>query len=152
MPLVCNAMLPILAILISAKAFSGYDTIEDLLALEPLEVEMMHLQWIASILEELFFKSMSSRRTRGSIETAVAVGRRLRAHESRAGYANPPTIRDFRAEGLYWISMYTTSPPSVLHLQLCSCSPRPALFPGPENEARGSERCEHLREALHAQQ
>ncbi|KAH7123434.1 hypothetical protein B0J13DRAFT_680096 [Dactylonectria estremocensis] len=29
MPLICNAMLPILAILIAAKAFSGYDTIED---------------------------------------------------------------------------------------------------------------------------
>ncbi|KND89402.1 hypothetical protein TOPH_06078, partial [Tolypocladium ophioglossoides CBS 100239] len=104
MPLICNAMLPILAILISAKAFSGYDTIEDLLALEPSEGEMMHLQWRDSILDEPFFKSMSSRRTRGSIETAVAVRRRLRALGFRAGYANPPTIHDFRAEGLYWIN------------------------------------------------
>lgn len=109
MPLICNAMLPILAILIAARAFSGYDTLEELLALEPEEGEMMHLQWRDSILEEPFFKSMSSRRTIGSIETAVALSKRLRALGFRAGYARPPTIHDFRAEGLYWISKFTTS-------------------------------------------
>ncbi|KAK7398162.1 hypothetical protein QQX98_012469 [Neonectria punicea] len=104
MPLICNAMLPILAILIAAKAFSGYDTIEDLLALEPSEGEMIHLQWRDSILEQPFFKSMSSRGTPGRIETANAVSKRLRALGFRAGYARPPTIHDFRAEGLYWIN------------------------------------------------
>ena len=101
MPLICNAMLPILAILIAAKAFSGYDTIEDLLALEPSEGEMIHLQWRDSILDQPFFKSMSSRGTPGRIETANAVSKRLRALGFRAGYARPPTIHDFRAEGLY---------------------------------------------------
>ncbi|KAK7422901.1 hypothetical protein QQZ08_009350 [Neonectria magnoliae] len=85
MPLICNAMLPILAILIAAKAFSGYDTIEDLLALEPSEGEMIHLQWRDSILEQPLFKSMSSRGTPGRIETANAVSKRLRALGFRAG-------------------------------------------------------------------
>lgn len=61
MPLICNAMLPILAILIAARAFSGYNTLEDLLALEPSDGEMIHLQWKDSMLEEPFVKSMSSR-------------------------------------------------------------------------------------------
>jgi hypothetical protein len=97
-------MLPILAILIAAKAFRSCDTLEDLLALEPPEGEMIHLEWRAGILEEPFFRSMSSRRTHGSIETAMALSRRLRALGFRAGYARPPTVHDFRAEGLYWIS------------------------------------------------
>jgi hypothetical protein len=76
MPLIYNARLPILAILISAKAFSSYGTIKCLLALKPLDSEIMHLEWRDSILDKLFFKSMSLRRTRGSIETAVAISRR----------------------------------------------------------------------------
>ena len=51
---------------------------------------------------------MSSRRTRGSIETAIALSKRLRALGFRAGYTHLPTVHDFRAEGLYWISMYIT--------------------------------------------
>lgn len=105
MPLICNAMLPILAILIAEKAFRDYDSIEDLLALEPPEGEMYHLQWRNTILDQPFFKSMSARRAPGKIETAVAFGKRLRALGFRTGYARPLTIHDFRAEGLYWIGM-----------------------------------------------
>ncbi|KAH7250906.1 hypothetical protein BKA59DRAFT_369348, partial [Fusarium tricinctum] len=104
MPLICNAMLPILAILIAAKALRSCDTLEDLLAIEPPEGEMIHLEWRAGILEEPFFRSMSSRRTHGSIETAMALGKRLRGLGFRAGYARPPTVHNFRAEGLYWIN------------------------------------------------
>lgn len=86
------------------EAFSGYDTLGDLLALKPSDGEMIHLQWRESILEEPFFKSMSSRRNLGSIETAATLRKRLRALGFRAGYARPPTVHDFRAEGLYWIN------------------------------------------------
>lgn len=103
MPLICNAMFPILAILIAAKTFRDYNTIEDLLALEPSEGEMVHLQWKTSILDQPFFKSMSSRRAPGKIETAGAFSKRLRALGFRAGYLRPPTMHNFRAEGLYWI-------------------------------------------------
>ena len=60
------------------KAFRDYDTIEDLLALEPSEGEMVNLQWRDSILDQPFFKSMSSRRTPGRIETAGALDPRGR--------------------------------------------------------------------------
>lgn len=43
-PLICNLMLPILAILIAAKAFRDYDTIKELLNIVPPEEEMLYLQ------------------------------------------------------------------------------------------------------------
>jgi hypothetical protein len=103
MPLVCNAMLPILAIAIADRAFRDYDTIEDLLALEPEDDEMLHLQWKESILNQPFFKTMSLRRGEGKIEKAGTLSKRLHDLGVRAGYMRPPTVHDFRAEGLYWI-------------------------------------------------
>jgi len=61
MPLLCNAMLPILAILIASKAFRDYGTIEELLAIGPPEGEMVQLHWKQSIRGLHFFRSMSSR-------------------------------------------------------------------------------------------
>ena len=43
MPLICNSMLLILAMLIAAKAFRDYDTIEELLNIVPPEEEMLYL-------------------------------------------------------------------------------------------------------------
>ncbi|EJT68897.1 hypothetical protein, variant [Gaeumannomyces tritici R3-111a-1] len=103
MPLICNAMLPMLAILIAAKAFRDYDTLKDFLDIKPPEGEMVHLRWKDSILDQPFFKSMSARKTAGKMESAKALSKRLRALGFRAGYPHPPTIHDFRAEGLYWI-------------------------------------------------
>ncbi|OCL06329.1 hypothetical protein AOQ84DRAFT_399062 [Glonium stellatum] len=80
-PLICNLMLPILAILIAAKAFRDYDTIKELLNI-----------------------SMSIRE---KIEKANAFSFRLRALGFRTGYSRLPTIHDFRAEGLYWIDLNT---------------------------------------------
>lgn len=103
MPLICNPMLPILAIAIAERAFRDYDTIEDLLDLEPEDDEMLHLQWKESILDRPFFKTMSSRRGEGKIELAGTLSKRLHDLGVRAGYMRPPTVHDFRAEGLYWI-------------------------------------------------
>ncbi|KAL8396616.1 hypothetical protein RB594_003623 [Gaeumannomyces avenae] len=114
-PLICNAMLPILAILIAAKAFRDYNTIEDLLGIEPPESEMVHLQWKENILDQPFFKSMSSRRTSGKIETAHSLGKRLRALGFRTGYSRPPTIHDFRAEGLFWIDQLYSAAQRMKH-------------------------------------
>ncbi|KAM9874786.1 hypothetical protein VDGL01_11107 [Verticillium dahliae] len=105
MPLICNPMLPILAILIASKAFKDYDTIDDLLSIPPPpEGEMVALQWKKEVLDSPFFKSMSSRTTSGKIESAGSVSKRLRALGVRAGYTKPPTFHDFRAEGLFWIN------------------------------------------------
>jgi len=43
MPLICNPMLLILAMLITAKAFRDYDTIKELLNIVPLEGEILYL-------------------------------------------------------------------------------------------------------------
>ncbi|KDN70506.1 hypothetical protein CSUB01_07951 [Colletotrichum sublineola] len=110
MPLICNPMLPILAILVAEKAFKDYSTLAELLAIEPADDEMRQLRWNDSILDQPFFKSTSSKRTTRKIETANAFGRRLRALGFRAGYPRPPTVHDFRAEGLYWIDkLYTVA-------------------------------------------
>ena len=105
-------MLPILAMLIAAKAFRDYDTIEELLDIVLPEEEMLYLQWKESVLSTPFFKSMSARE---KIEKANAFSFRLRALGFRTGYPRPPTIHDFRAEGLYWIGMYAVIP-SILRL------------------------------------
>ncbi|KAK0710202.1 hypothetical protein B0T26DRAFT_724321 [Lasiosphaeria miniovina] len=110
MPLICNPMLPILAILVATKAFRDYETIEDLLAIQSLEGEMLHLQWRESIRDLPFFKSISARAAPGKIETANAFSRRIRQLGFRAGYPRPPTIHDFRAEDLYWIGLYIEFP------------------------------------------
>ena len=103
MPLTCSPML----MLIAAKAFRDYDTIEELLDIVPPEGEMLHLQWKEGVLNTPFFKSMSARQ---KIEKANAFSFRLRALGIRTGYPRPPTIHDFRAEGLYWIGMYAVVP------------------------------------------
>jgi Protein of unknown function (DUF3435) len=61
MPLICSPMLLILAMLIAAKAFRDYNTIEELLDIVPPEGEMLYLQWKESVLNTPFFKSMSAR-------------------------------------------------------------------------------------------
>lgn len=112
MPLICNSMLPILAMLIAAKAFRDYDTIEELLDIVPPEEEMLHLQWKESVLGTPFFKSMSARE---KIEKANAFSFRLRALGFRTGYPRPPTIHDFRAEGLYWIDKLYSAAQRIKH-------------------------------------
>ncbi|KAK2038166.1 hypothetical protein LZ31DRAFT_132679 [Colletotrichum somersetense] len=112
MPLICNPMLPILAILVAAKAFKDYSTLAELLAIEPTDGEMLQLRWKDDILDQPLFKSTSSKRTTGKIETANAFGRRLRALGFRTGYIRPPILHDFRAEGLYWIEISCTPLPN----------------------------------------
>ncbi|KAK0641769.1 hypothetical protein B0T16DRAFT_431464 [Cercophora newfieldiana] len=90
MPLICNPMLPILAILIATKAFRDYETIEDLLDIQPSEREMVHLQWKESVCDLPFFKSMSARGAPRKIETATAFSKRLKLLGFRAGYPRPP--------------------------------------------------------------
>ncbi|KAK2022058.1 hypothetical protein LX32DRAFT_574259 [Colletotrichum zoysiae] len=109
MPLICNPMLPILAILVAEKAFKDYSTLTELLAIEPADDEMLQLRWNDRILDQPFFKSASSKGTTRKIETANAFSRRLRELGFRAGYPCPPRVHDFRAEGLYWIDQLYTA-------------------------------------------
>ncbi|KAK1948909.1 hypothetical protein LY78DRAFT_664638 [Colletotrichum sublineola] len=100
MPLIYNPMLPVLA-----KAFKDYSTLTELLAIEPSDGKMLQLRWNDCMLNQPLFKSMSSKRAARKIKTANAFSRRLRALGLRAGYIRPPTVHNFRAEGLYWIGI-----------------------------------------------
>ena len=62
---------------------------------------MYQLEWNPSVLNMPFFQG----RTR-HIDTADTFSRRLKQLGFRAGYTVPPTIHDFRAEGLHLIGMF----------------------------------------------
>jgi hypothetical protein len=102
-------MLPILAILIAKKAFRDYDTIEELPGIVPQDDEMHPLAWKENVLNMRFFESMSARCPTGKIESATAFSKRLRGLGLCVCYPRPPTIHDFRAAGLFLISIYSNS-------------------------------------------
>ncbi|KAF1964847.1 hypothetical protein BU23DRAFT_630332, partial [Bimuria novae-zelandiae CBS 107.79] len=95
-PLFCNPMLVIVAMCIARNAFRDYKSIDEVLALEPPKDEqMVQLHWNPSVRDLPFFEGSD-----GKMETASAFGRYLREWGFRAGYNEPPTVHDFRAEGL----------------------------------------------------
>ena len=72
---------------------------DDLLDIEPPEEEMFRFEWDPRVLDTSLYQ-----RDDGAIDSArVFLG-------FRAGYARPPTIHDFRAEGLHLIGMFPTCP------------------------------------------
>jgi hypothetical protein len=99
LPLLYNPMLPILAKAIFEKAFQDFETIEQLLAIEPPEDGMRHLRFTEKLLNKPFFQGSD-----GRILTAGAFAHRLKNLGLRAGYPKPPVIHDFRAENLHGIS------------------------------------------------
>ena len=101
-PLFCNPVLTMLARAIADHAFRDYSTMEELLEIEPPDDEMYHLRQNESVLGKPFFQVISN----GEMEKADTFSRRLRELGVRAGYLRPPTIHDFRAEGLYLIGMF----------------------------------------------
>jgi hypothetical protein len=109
LPLFCQPMLFILAILVAKRAFKDYETIDELLDLVPPNGEMYPLQWSKSVVDLPFFESMSAKALPGKIENASAFSNRFRGLGSRSGYPQPPTVHDFRAIGLYLIGMYINS-------------------------------------------
>ena len=100
-PLFCNPVLTILARAIADDAFKDYRTAEELLDIDPPNGEMHHLHLNESILDRPFFQVAST----GEIEKADTFSRRLRELGLRTGYLRPPTIHDFRAEGLFLVGM-----------------------------------------------
>jgi hypothetical protein len=102
-PLFCNPMLVIVAMCMARNAFRDYKSIDEVLALEPPEDEqMIQLHWNPSVRDLPFFEGSD-----GKMETASAFGRYLREWGFRAGYNEPPTVHDFRAEGLILTGTYT---------------------------------------------
>ncbi len=104
-PLFCNPVLTMLARAIADNAFRDYSNMEELLEIEPPEDEMYHLRQNESVLGKPFFHVISN----GEMEKADTFSRRLRELGVRAGYLRPPTIHDFRAEGLYLVGLFPLS-------------------------------------------
>lgn len=105
-PLFYNLILTHLAIFIAKNAFRDYKTIDELLALEPPEEdEMFPLEWDPYVLDLPLYQ-----RDNGEIDSARVFSGRHRDLGFRAGYARPPTIHDFRAEGLHLIGVFFPLP------------------------------------------
>ena len=83
---------------IGKRAFRDYQTMDELLDIDPPDEEMFRLEWDPSVLDTPLYQ-----RENGGIDSAGVFSQRLRNLGLRAGYARPPTIHDFRAEGLHLI-------------------------------------------------
>lgn len=108
-PLFCTPVLTMLARAVADSAFRDYSTMEELLDIEAPETEMYYLRQSDSVLDKPFFHVIST----GEMEKADTLSRPLRELGVRAGYLRPPTIHDFRAEGLYPVGMFRWITPST---------------------------------------
>jgi hypothetical protein len=96
-PLLINPLLPMLAMCIGSGAFRDYTTVDELFSIPPPpEGEVQVLQWNDP--DTPFFVARS-----GVIQKASSFSDELRGLGHRAGYVEPPTIHDFRAESLHKI-------------------------------------------------
>ena len=109
-PLLFNPVLVFLSIFFADKALRDYSSMEEVLRLQPLEHEMVPLRWDPNVLNVPIFQGNT-----GEMETAASFGRHLRELGVRAGYSKPPTVHDFRAEGLFLIDKQYSSSARMKH-------------------------------------
>ncbi|PQE10450.1 RTC4-like domain-containing isoform 2 protein [Rutstroemia sp. NJR-2017a BBW] len=100
-PLYQNPLLPYLAIFLSRGAFRDYKTLHELFATTPIqEHRAFQINWEEDLLDTPLFLNQSTKGTK-RIENAGAFGSRHLECGIRAGFPVPPTIHDWRAEGLF---------------------------------------------------
>lgn len=73
---------------------------DELFDIKLLDNEMYHLEWDLRVLDLPLYQKGN-----GEIDSAGVFTSRIRLGFC-AGYAQPPTTYDFRAEGMYLISMF----------------------------------------------
>ena len=96
-PFLESPMLPMLAILLASNAFRDYKTVDGVFSIPPPpEGEVHVLEW--SDPDIPFFADGD-----GRIQKASSYSGDLRALGHRAGYPEPPTVHDFRAESLHLV-------------------------------------------------
>jgi hypothetical protein len=90
-----------LAKLLSIDAFRDHRTIEELFTVVPPGHAISYnIPWRGDLLDEPFFLSPTRE---GSIETAGAFSKRNDKLGYRAGFPEPPTMHDWRANALFLI-------------------------------------------------
>lgn len=107
---------------VARAAFRDYSTVEEILAIPPPPKKERYPLYWRGILDTPFFYSSTE-----EIQKASLFSGRVKHLGHRAGYTQPPTIHDFRAEGLYLIGNSLPSlavPFSIIQLtsrkdQLC---------------------------------
>lgn len=97
-----NPMFPVLAIILSRKALRHYETIEEILQIPAPPVdETVQLLWKEEMLSQpVFPRFRRGQGLVGGMETANKMADRLRSLGIRAGFPEPLTTHDFRAEHL----------------------------------------------------
>ncbi|PGH00186.1 hypothetical protein AJ79_08291 [Helicocarpus griseus UAMH5409] len=96
-PLLLNPILPLLAMCLAWGLFRDYTTDNEILDIQaPLEGEVYLIEW--STPNAPLYKGWN-----GEVQTASSFDSDRRALGKRAGYIDPPTVHDFRAEGLVQI-------------------------------------------------
>jgi hypothetical protein len=106
-PFILNLILPMLAMSVARGAIRDYSTIEELLEIPPPEKEIYRLYWKPCMLDKPFYENQT-----GEIKKANSFSSRLNGLGRCTGYPNPPTIHDFRAEGLHLIGKLVEPPTS----------------------------------------
>jgi len=80
-------------------AFRDYKTMDDVFSIPaPPEKEVYQLHWDPSVWDCPFYEGATT-----EIEKANSYSTRLNNLGRRADYVTPPTVHDFRAEGLHLI-------------------------------------------------
>lgn len=95
-----NSLLPFLADLLERGAFRDFSTAEELFAVCPQPGQRaVPIHWDPKFKDKPFFQSKTAKGD-GNIELASAFHRRMSFVGKRAGFRNPPTQHDWRAESL----------------------------------------------------
>ncbi|OJD27268.1 hypothetical protein ACJ73_01337 [Blastomyces percursus] len=96
-PLLLNPILPLLAMCLAWGLFRDYITDNEILDIQaPPEGEVYLIEWSAP--NAPLYKGWN-----GEMQTASSFDSDRRALGKRAGYIDPPTVHDYRAEGLVQI-------------------------------------------------
>ncbi len=101
--------------LLARRPFRDYETLEDLFSITPTqEQRAFQIHWKDELLDTPFFLGQSEKGA-GKIESAGPFSTRHRELGRRAGFPEPPTVHDWRAEGPYLTGAYSFG----RYLQIC---------------------------------
>ena len=97
----CNPVLYILALALADDAFKDYNTLEEILELEPpLDQNIWHLEWKDCVLDLPVFRKMSLHGPTDTIQSSGSYDRQLSDWGHRAGFEVNISVHYARREAL----------------------------------------------------